>query len=135
MAEARSRSRRFHGFQACSADPNSPVYLDALGGLPIEALSPDTSDFQVTEQFRVWPVSDPSQAVIFSDQFALTGIEQSVTVPASDLTDGLTYAWDAQTVTAIRRRVHAWRSGDGEPDPAERFRFPGADRGQLGPGV
>ncbi len=91
----------FNNFQACSADASSPVYVDAREDLPLEALSPDTVDHpNVTEQFQVWPVSDPSQALTFSNQFAFPGIEQSVSVPGSDLTDGLTYAWDVQTVAA-----------------------------------
>ena len=89
----------FNNFQACSTDANSPVYVDARLDLPLEALSQDTADSPfVTEQFQVFPVSDPSQVVSFSNQFALPGIEQSVSVPGSDLTDGVTYAWQVQTV-------------------------------------
>jgi hypothetical protein len=91
----------FNDFQACSTDVNSPVFLDAFGGLSLEALSQDTVDSPfVTEQFKVWPVSDPSQTIIISNQFALPGIEQSVSVPDGDLTEGLTYAWQVQTVAA-----------------------------------
>lgn len=91
----------FNNYQACSTDASSPVYLDARAGLPLEALSQDTVDSPfVTEQFQVWPVSDPSQVVTLSNQYALPGIEQSVSVPGSDLTDGLTYAWDVQTIAA-----------------------------------
>lgn len=93
----------FNAFQACSTDPGSPVYVDArgFGGLDLEALSPDTADSpNITEQFQVYPVSDPSQVVTFTNQFALPGIEQSVSVPSSDLTDGQTYAWQVQTVAA-----------------------------------
>ena len=91
----------FNNFQACSTDASSPVYLDARLDLPLEALSQDTADSPfVTEQFQFWPVSDPSQAVTISNQFALPGIEQSVSVPGSDLTDGLTYAWEVQTAAA-----------------------------------
>jgi hypothetical protein len=91
----------FQNFQACSTDPGAPVYVDARQELLIEALSPDTVDFpNVTEQFQVWPVSAPSQVVTFTDSFALPGIEQSVSVPGTDLTDGVTYAWDVQTIAA-----------------------------------
>jgi hypothetical protein len=91
----------FQNFQTCSADATSPVYVDARQSLPLEALSEDSTDSPfVTEQFRVWPVSDPSQVVTFSNQFALPGIEETVSVPGSDLTDGLTYAWTVQTIAA-----------------------------------
>jgi hypothetical protein len=91
----------FNNYQACSTDASSPVYLGAGRDLPLEALSQDTADSPfVTEQFHVWPVSDPSQAVTLSNQYALPGIEESVSVPGSDLTDGLTYAWEVQTVAA-----------------------------------
>ncbi len=91
----------FNNFQACSTDANSPVYVDARLDLPLEALSQDTADSPfVTEQFHVFPVSNPSQVVSFSNQSALPGIEQSVSVPGSDLTDGVTYAWQVQTVAA-----------------------------------
>lgn len=91
----------FNNFQACSTDANAPVYLDARQDLPLEALSQDTADSPfVTEQFQVFPVSNPSQVVTISNQFALPGIEQSVSVPGSDLTDGVTYAWQVQTVAA-----------------------------------
>ena len=91
----------FNEFQACSTDAGSPVYLSAGLGLPLEALSQDTADSPlVTEEFQVWPVSDPSQTLTFANQSALPGIEQSVSVPGTDLTDGLTYAWEVQTVAA-----------------------------------
>ena len=91
----------FNNFQACSTDANSPLYVDARSELPLEALSQDTADSPfVTEQFQVFPVSDPSQVINLSDQFALPGIEQSVSVPGSDLTDGVTYVWQVQTVAA-----------------------------------
>jgi len=91
----------FNDFQACAPNISSSVYLSAGLGLSLEALSQDTADGPlVTEQFQVWPVSDPSQTVNLSDQFALPGIEQSVSVPGADLTDGLTYAWEVQTVAA-----------------------------------
>jgi hypothetical protein len=91
----------FNDFQACAPNISSSVYLSAGLGLSLEALSQDTADSPlVTDQFQVWPVSDPSQTVNLSDQFALPGIEQSVSVPGADLTDGLTYAWEVQTVAA-----------------------------------
>jgi hypothetical protein len=89
-----------NGGEACSTDPGSPVYVSALEDLPLQALSQDTADYTVTEQFQVWPVSDPAQTATFFNEFAITGIEQTVYVPGSTFTDGQTYAWDVQTVTA-----------------------------------
>jgi hypothetical protein len=91
----------FNNYQACSTDAGSPVFVNAVEGLPLEALSQDTVDSPfVTEQFQVWPVNDPSQAVTISNQYALPGIEESVSVPGSELTDGVTYAWEVQTIAA-----------------------------------
>jgi hypothetical protein len=91
----------FNDFEACATDANSPIFLNAFEGVSLEALSPDTVDSPfVTEQFQVFPVTDPSEAVTFSNQFALPGIEESVSVPQSNFTEGQTYAWDVQTVAA-----------------------------------
>jgi len=91
----------FNDFEACATDANSPIYLNAFGGVSLQALSQDTVDSPfVTEQFQVFPVSEPSQVVTFSNQFALPGIEESVSVPQSNFTEGQTYAWDVQTVAA-----------------------------------
>ena len=91
----------FNDSEVCATDATSPVYLDAFEGVSLEALSQDTVDSPfVTEQFQVFPVSDPSQVVTVSNQFALPGIEESVSVPQSNFTDGQTYAWDVQTVAA-----------------------------------
>jgi hypothetical protein len=91
----------FNGYQACSTDVSAPVYLNAFFGVDLEALSQDTADSPfVPEHFQVYPASDPAQALTFSNPYALPGIEESVSVPGSDLTDGQTYAWQVQTVAA-----------------------------------
>jgi hypothetical protein len=91
----------FNGYQACSTDVKAPVYLDTFDGLNLEALSQDTTDSPFApEHFQVYPVSDPAQVLTFSNQYALPGIEEPVSVPGSDLTDGQTYAWQVQTVAA-----------------------------------
>lgn len=92
----------FNAYQACSTDVNAPVYVNPFGGLDLEALSPDTAVYpnDVTEGFQVYPVSDPTQVLSFTNQYALPGIEESVSVPSGDLTDGQTYAWQVQTVAA-----------------------------------
>jgi len=87
----------FNGYQACSQDVNSPVYLSAgISGVLIEGLSQDTSDVLVSEQFQIWPVSNPAQITTLANQYVSSGFEGSVTVPAGDLSDGQAYAWQAQ---------------------------------------
>lgn len=90
----------FNGYRSCSTDVNSPTYLSGSGGVLIEGLSQDTSDTHLTEQFQVWPVSDPTQKTTLSDQFVSSGFEGWVTVPAGALSDGQTFAWQAQAVGA-----------------------------------
>jgi hypothetical protein len=88
----------FNGYQSCSTGVNSPTYLWGGEGVKIEGLSQDTSDTLLTEQFQVWPVSDPTQTTTLSNQYVVSGYEGSITVPAGDLSDGQTYAWQAQAV-------------------------------------
>lgn len=84
----------FNGYEACSTNPGSPVYL---GGGPdvIEARSLDTTDTLITENFQVWPVSDPSQVIPLSGE-GLSGFEIAVNTPGNDMVFGQTYAWDVQ---------------------------------------
>lgn len=92
-----------NGNQACSTDPSAPVYLFVFGftGLDLHALSPGTGvPPLVTQQYQVWPVSDPAQTLTFANESVIPGYEYSISVPGSDLADGQTYAWDVQTVTA-----------------------------------
>jgi hypothetical protein len=91
----------FNGYQACSTDSSSPVYLntgdvfvDGSQDLVLEALSQDTTDTSVTENFQVWPISEPSQSTTFT-QSGVSSYEISQDVPGSDLTNGQTYAWEA----------------------------------------
>lgn len=90
----------FNAYQPCSTDVHSPNYLWGDHGVLIEGLSQDTSDTLLTEQFQVWPVSDPTQTTTLSNPYVSSGFEGSVTVPADDLSDGQTYAWQAQAVGA-----------------------------------
>lgn len=86
----------FNGYRSCSTDVNSSTYLSSFGGVIIEGLSQDTSDTSITERFQVWPVSDPTQKTTLSNQFVVSGFEGWVRVPAADLSDGQTFAWQAQ---------------------------------------
>lgn len=91
----------FNEFQACSTNASSPVYVSAGQDLQLQALSQDTTDFpSITQQFQLWPVSDPSQVITFSNPLVTPNTEPTFRVPGSDLTDGLTYAWQVQTVGA-----------------------------------
>ena len=115
----------FNGYQACSTDVNSPTYLSSgTSGLVIEGLAQDPSGSgpQLTEQFQVSPVSDPTQTTTLSNDFVSSGFEGTVTVPVSDLSDGQTYSWQAQDVGASG--TSAWSApcycadvrGDVDPD-------------------
>ncbi|MFD9395956.1 hypothetical protein ACFWBB_36015 [Streptomyces sp. NPDC060000] len=91
----------FNGHQSCSTDADRPTYLWAGTGLGVEGIpgTTDTADNSlVTVQYRVWPVVDPSGITTATRPNALPGIEAPATLPAAALTDGRTYAWQAQTV-------------------------------------
>src|ERR1700726_3148219 len=93
----------FNGYQSCSTDVNSPTYLWggrwSWQGVLIEGLSRDINP-SLTEQFQVWPVNDPTKTTTLSNPYVTSGFEGSVTVPAAALSDGQTYAWQAQAVGA-----------------------------------
>lgn len=67
-----------------------------LAGSPVlEARSLDTTDIFVTENFQVWPVSNPSQVITLT-QTGVSNFEESVSPAETELTNGQTYAWDVQ---------------------------------------
>ncbi|NUR00125.1 MAG: hypothetical protein HOY79_27425 [Streptomyces sp.] len=92
----------FNSFLVCSNDANAPTYVPETGspqGVYIEGVpAPVGTTGSLAEQFRVWPVSDPTQTTSLIDQTSIAGFDRGVTVPAGVLTDGQTYAWQAQTV-------------------------------------
>ncbi|QJS99243.1 hypothetical protein G9272_02030 [Streptomyces asoensis] len=91
----------FNGRQSCSTDADRPTYLWAGTGLGVEGIpgTTDTTDNSlVTAQYRVWPVVDPNSITTATRPHALPGIEAPATLSAAALTDGQTYAWQAQTV-------------------------------------
>lgn len=92
----------FNDLRACSTQSDAPAYVSARGGLELEGV-PDDADtgtgLFVTVQYRVWPVSDPSQTTTVTDTHAEKDYEAPVTVPEGDFTDGQAYAWQAQTVS------------------------------------
>jgi hypothetical protein len=93
----------FNGYQSCSTDVKSPTYLSSgTSGVVIEGLAQDPSGSgpQLTEQFQVSPVSDPTHTTTLSNDFVSNGFEGTVTVPVGDLSDGQTYSWQAQAVGA-----------------------------------
>lgn len=95
----------FNGDLSCSTDVSSPTYLSAspLQGVLLEGLSQDTNASDtpfLTEQFQIWPVSNPTQTTTLSNTTVLPGFEGTVTVQASDLSDGQTYGWHVQAVGA-----------------------------------
>ncbi|WP_232792447.1 hypothetical protein [Actinacidiphila yeochonensis] len=90
----------FSAYRTCSGDPDAPTYVWARGGVLIEGMPGDTGDAagsSVSVQYRVWPVADPARTTTVSRQNASLGYEAPATVPATALTDGQTYGWQAQT--------------------------------------
>jgi hypothetical protein len=91
----------FNTYLPCSTDVTSPDYLNSFGGVILEGRSLDTNPadgLTIAEQFKLWPISDPTQVTTQSNNFVVTPFEGSVTVPAADFTDGQTYAWEAEAV-------------------------------------
>lgn len=93
----------FNAYQACSADMSSPTFLSSDGGILIEALDQDTNASDtpfITENFQIWPVTDSTQITTLTDSYVEPGYEGTFAVPASDVSDGQTYAWEAQATGA-----------------------------------
>lgn len=99
----------FNGDLSCSTNAASPTYVSAVSGVQgeqgviLEGLSQDTNSSDspfITEQFQVWPVSDPTQTTALSNTTVLPGFEGTVVVPPADLSDGQTYAWQVEAVAA-----------------------------------
>jgi hypothetical protein len=99
----------FNGELSCSTNAASPTYVSAVSGVQneqgviLEGLSQDTNSSDspfITEQFQVWPVSDPTQTVALSNTTVVPAFEGTVVVPPADLTEGQTYAWQVQAVGA-----------------------------------
>ena len=91
----------FNGYKNCSTDANAPTYLWSGDGVVIEGVPQDTDsadNLQLTAQYQVWPVADPTQVTTLSRTLVPTGDEGAVSVSSDSLTDGQTYAWQAQTV-------------------------------------
>ncbi|MFC1226884.1 hypothetical protein [Streptomyces sp. Sce081] len=88
----------FNGYRHCSADADRPTHLNTRDGLVVMGIPGTTGDSRVTVRYRIWPVTDPAQVTTVSRERALPGSEAPATVPAAAFADGLTYAWQAQTV-------------------------------------
>ncbi|MFF7159276.1 hypothetical protein [Streptomyces sp. NPDC008139] len=91
----------FNDLHACSAQADAPAFVSARGGLVLEGVPGNAdsgSGLKLTAQYRYWPVADPTQTSTLTDTYAVENSESPVKVPESDLTDGQTYAWQAQTV-------------------------------------
>ena len=91
----------FNGYRACSTDATAPTYVWGGDGVLIEGIPQDatpSTDNGLTVQYQVWPVADPTQITTLSHAQDPTGSEAAVSVQSESLTDGQTYAWQAQTV-------------------------------------
>jgi hypothetical protein len=62
----------------------------------LEALGTDADDDSLTAEFAVWPVGDPDARTVYTDDSISTGWVGSVTVPAGNLVEGKSYAWQAR---------------------------------------
>ena len=91
----------FNAYQACSTDANAPVYVAGRVGLVVEGITGDTDAgvSNLTEQFQLWPVSDPTQVTTASRTYATPGSEASTNL-GGPFADGQTYVWQARTVDA-----------------------------------
>lgn len=89
-----------NGNAACSTDPAAPLYWDGNASLTIAAAPGDSnsSERTVGETYQLYPVDDPSQATTWTFDTTPVGLENSFQIPASDLANGETYAWQAETV-------------------------------------
>jgi hypothetical protein len=93
----------FNSDVPCSTDVNAPAYVNGFEGVDLIGRSLDTNPADspdLTEQFQVWPVSAPAQVTTLSDSAVLPQFEGGVSVPAADLSDGQTYAWQVQATGA-----------------------------------
>ncbi|MFF7332964.1 hypothetical protein [Streptomyces sp. NPDC008150] len=91
----------FNGHKNCSADAAHPTFLSAAGGLEVEAIPGTigaTDSPLATLKFQAWPVEDPAQVTTVTRTNAALRYETIGTFPTTALTDGETYAWQAQTV-------------------------------------
>ncbi|GKQ38971.1 hypothetical protein [Streptomyces sp. A012304] len=91
----------FNGYRHCSTDADRPSYRWAGDGLVVEGIPGTTDpggDSLVGVRYQVWPVSDPTRITTVTRDRVRTGFEAPVTLPASALADGQSYAWQARTV-------------------------------------
>jgi hypothetical protein len=88
------------------------VYVAGRAGLTVEGIPGHTDPGVrwVTEQFRAWPVSDPSQVVTAERPYAYLGNEAAATLGGynAPLLDGETYAWQARDVDADSGAASDW---------------------------
>ena len=91
----------FNGYRHCSTDATRPAYQWTGDGLVVEGvpgITDTTGNPLVGVRYQVWPVSDPTRITTVSRDRVPVGFEAPASLPASALTEGQTYAWQAQTV-------------------------------------
>lgn len=88
-----------NGTAACSTDQTAPLYWDGNASLTIEGVPADSdpSERILDETFQLYPVDDPTHVTTWALD-ATAGLEEELQIPSSDLADGETYVWQAQTV-------------------------------------
>ncbi|WP_354640109.1 hypothetical protein [Kitasatospora camelliae] len=134
----------YNEYQACSTDQAKPVYVAGRTGLTVEGI-PGHTDPEVrwvTEQFRAWPVSDPSQVITAERTYSSLGNEATATLGGynAPLLDGETYAWQARTVNADGGAASDWSApcyvatDDTFPNAAPTVSSPNYPEGQQNQG-
>ncbi|GAA2824172.1 hypothetical protein GCM10010441_55770 [Kitasatospora paracochleata] len=102
----------YNEYQACSTDQAKPLYVAGRDGLVVEGIPghTDAGVRWVTEQFRAWPLSDPSQVITGERGYASVGNEAATTLGGlnAPLLNGETYAWQARTVDADSGAASDW---------------------------
>ncbi|MFC5643054.1 hypothetical protein [Kitasatospora cinereorecta] len=102
----------YNEYQACSTDQAKPLYVAGRDGLVVEGIPghTDAGVRWVTEQFRAWPLSDPSQVITGERGYASVGNEAATTLGGlnAPLLNGETYTWQARTVDADSGAASDW---------------------------
>ncbi|MFD8594182.1 hypothetical protein ACFV1L_04195 [Kitasatospora sp. NPDC059646] len=99
----------YNAYQPCATDPNAPLVVAGRGsGVTVEGIPSHTSPsaYYLTEQFRYWPVADPTQIATVERTWSTPGYEATAELPG--LVDGSTYAWQARTVDPSNGAASDW---------------------------
>ncbi|WP_433087724.1 hypothetical protein ACQP1P_17480 [Dactylosporangium sp. CA-052675] len=85
----------FNSLRACVTAAPYPYLSGLTPDLLAKASDADPDDFNLTNEFAVWPVAHPDQRTTFTAQTSNGGFGGAA-VPSGALTDNTTYAWQAR---------------------------------------